>query len=106
MTVDGWLQIALFTVAIALSVRPLGGYIVRVFRGERTILGRLFGPIEWGIYRLAGIDPAAEQGWLGYALALIAFNGAGVGVLYAIQRLQGMLPLSPNIFPRSMPRWR
>jgi K+-transporting ATPase ATPase A chain len=99
LTADGWLQIGLFTVAIALLVRPLGGYMMRVFRGERTILGRLLGPIEWGIYRLAGIDPAAEQGWLGYALALIAFNGAGVGALYAIQRLQGLLPLNPQHFP-------
>ncbi len=99
MTVDGWLQIAFFTVVIALLVRPLGGYMMRVFRGERTILGRLLGPIEWGIYRLAGIDPAAEQGWLGYALALIAFNGAGLGALYALQRLQGMLPFSPQHFP-------
>ena len=53
MTVDGWLQIALFTVAIALLVRPLGGYMMRIFRGEPTILGRLLGPIEWGIYRLS-----------------------------------------------------
>jgi len=43
--------------------------------------------------------PAAEQGWLGYALALIAFNGAGLGALYAIQRLQGLLPLNPQHFP-------
>ena len=55
MTLDGWLQIAFFTVAIALLVRPLGGYMMRVFRGERTILGRFLGPIERGIYRLAGI---------------------------------------------------
>ncbi len=99
MTVDGWLQIVLFTVAIALLVRPLGGYMMRIFRGEPTFLGQLLGPIERGIYRLAGIDPAAEQGWLGYAFALIAFNGAGVGALYAIQRLQSLLPLNPQHFP-------
>jgi potassium-transporting ATPase potassium-binding subunit len=66
LTIDGWFQIALFTVAIALVVRPLGGYMMRVFRGEPTSLGRLLGPIERGIYRLAGIDPTAEQGWFGY----------------------------------------
>src|SRR6202030_4293318 len=60
---------------------------------------RLLGPIERGIYRLAGVDPAAEQGWLGYVLALIAFNSAGVGALYALQRLQGLLPLNPQHFP-------
>jgi K+-transporting ATPase ATPase A chain len=62
--------------------------MLRVFRGEPTSLGRILGPIERRTYRLAGIDPAAEQGWLGYALALIAFNGAGVGALYALQRLR------------------
>src|SRR6202030_499394 len=60
---------------------------------------RLLGPIERGIYRLAGVDPAAEQGWLGYVLALIAFNGAGVGALYTLQRLQGLLPLNLQYFP-------
>src|SRR5438128_2307682 len=44
MTANGWLQIALFTVLIALLVRPLGGYMTRVFQGEPTVLGRLFGP--------------------------------------------------------------
>jgi K+-transporting ATPase A subunit len=62
--------------------------MLRVFRGEPTSLGRILGPIERRTYRLAGIDPAAEQGWLGYALALIAFNGAGVGALYALYALQ------------------
>ena len=62
MTADGWLQIGLFIVAIALLARPLGGYMMRIFRGEPTFLGRLLGPIERGIYRLAGIDPATEQG--------------------------------------------
>jgi potassium-transporting ATPase potassium-binding subunit len=94
MTANGWLQIALFTLLVALLVRPLGGYMTRVFRGEPTALGRLLGPVERGIYRLAGIDPAAEHKWLDYALALIAFNGAGVVALYALQRLQDVLPLN------------
>jgi K+-transporting ATPase ATPase A chain len=46
MTANGWLQIALFTALIALLVRPLGGYMTRVFQGERTVLGSLFGPAE------------------------------------------------------------
>ncbi len=99
MTTNGWLQIALFTVLIALLVRPLGGYMTRVLQGEPTTLGRLLGPIERGIYRLAGIDATAEQGWLEYALALIVFNAAGVVTLYALQRVQGVLPLNPQHFP-------
>ena len=53
------------------------------------------GPTERPLYRLAGVDPREEQSWLGYALALLAFNLAGVLVLYALQRLQGGLPLNP-----------
>src|SRR5271165_1747432 len=96
MTGNGWLQIALFTLLVALLVRPLGAYMARVFRGEPTALGRLLGPVERAIYWLAGIDPTAEQKWLDYALALIAFNAAGVAALYALQRLQGVLPLNPQ----------
>jgi potassium-transporting ATPase potassium-binding subunit len=62
MTASRWLQIAPFTVLIALSVRPLGGYMTRVFQGEPTAFGRLLGPIERSIYRLTGIDATAEQG--------------------------------------------
>jgi K+-transporting ATPase A subunit len=103
MTANGWLQIALFTLLIALSVRPLGGYMMRVFQGEPTALGRLLGPIEQGIYRLAGIDATVEQRWLDYALALIAFNAAGVATLYALQRLQGVLPFNPQHFSAADP---
>ena len=99
MTVNGWIQIALFSAVIVLLVKPLGGYMTRVFRGEPTALGRLLGPIERGTYRLAGIDAAAEQGWLDYALALLVFNAVGVVALYALQRLQGLLPLNPQHFP-------
>jgi K+-transporting ATPase ATPase A chain len=98
MTANGWLQIALFTALIALLVRPLGGYMTRVFQGERTVLGSLFGPVERLVYRVAGINPTSEQRWIDYALALLAFNAAGVVVLYALQRLQGVLPLSPQNF--------
>jgi potassium-transporting ATPase potassium-binding subunit len=103
MTTNGWLQIALFTLLVALLVRPLGGYMTRVFRGEPTALGRLLGPVERGIYRLAGIDPAAEHKWLEYALALIAFNGVGVVALYALQRLQHVLPLNAQSFAAVAP---
>jgi K+-transporting ATPase ATPase A chain len=103
MTTNGWLQIAAFTLLVALLVRPLGGYMSRVFCGEPTALGRLLGPVERGIYRLAGVDATAEQSWLGYALALIAFNAMGVAALYAVQRLQSVLPLNPQNLPAVAP---
>ena len=76
---------------VAALVKPLGAYLTRVLDG--TFLA--CGPIERPLYRLAGVDPREEQSWLGYALALLAFNLAGVLVLYALQRLQGGLPLNP-----------
>jgi len=98
MTSLGWLQIALFTVLTVVLVRPLGGYMMRVFAGEPTAFGRLLGPVERSIYRFAGIDAAAEQKWYAYALALLAFNVVGVIALYALQRLQGLLPLNLQHF--------
>jgi len=97
MTAQGWLLIALFAVVLGLTVRPLGGYMTMVFNSMRTPV-RPFGPLERSIYRLAGVDPAAEQTWLQYALALIAFHLAGIVLLYALQRLQGALPLNPGDF--------
>jgi potassium-transporting ATPase potassium-binding subunit len=94
----GWLQIALFTVVVAITVRPLGGYMMRVFTGQEIAFGRFLVPVERGIYRLAGIDPTAEQEWYVYALALLAFNAIGVVALYALLRLQGLLPLNPQHF--------
>ena len=96
MTVLGWVQIALYCALIAALVRPLGGYMTRVFAGERTFLSPVLAPVERGFYRLAGIDPKAEQHWLTYAVAMLIFSFAGVASLYALQRLQAFLPLNPQ----------
>ena len=93
MTLNGWLQIALFCAIIAALTKPLGAYLTRVLEGTRALA-----PLERPLYRLAGIDPRAEQSWLGYALAMLAFNLAGFLVLYALQRLQAGLPLNPAGF--------
>jgi K+-transporting ATPase ATPase A chain len=60
-------------------------------------------PLERGLHRLAGIDPAVEQSWLAYAVALMCFHLAGIVLLYALQRLQGLLPLNPNQFSAVSP---
>ncbi|HET6305997.1 MAG TPA: potassium-transporting ATPase subunit KdpA [Rhodopila sp.] len=96
MTVNGWLQIALYCVLLTLLVKPLGGYMTRVFAGERTPLSPLLRPLERGLYRLSGIDEAEEQHWVGYAIAMLAFTLAGFVVLYALQRLQADLPFNPQ----------
>ncbi len=95
MTVNGWIQILLFCGIVVALARPLGGYLTRVFAGERTLLSPLFVPIERGLYRLAGMREDEEQGWVAYATALLLFNLAGFLLLYALLRLQEVLPFNP-----------
>ncbi len=96
MTLNGWLQITLYCVLLLLITKPLGGYMTRVFRGERTVLSPVLRPVERGFYWLAGVDEAEEQHWIGYTIAMLAFTFAGFVVLYALQRLQSLLPFNPQ----------
>ena len=98
MTWQGWLQIGLVLALVAVAIKPLGLYMARTFAGERTFLSPVLGPVERGFYRLAGLDPKGEQGWLGYAIGVLMFSFFGVLLLYAILRLQGSLPLNPQGF--------
>ncbi|MGQ3214468.1 potassium-transporting ATPase subunit KdpA [Shinella sp.] len=95
MTLNGWLQILLFCGIVLALVKPLGAYMTRVFAGERTFLSPILVPIERGLYTLAGTSDREEQRWTGYAFAMLAFNLAGLLLLYGLQRMQGMLPLNP-----------
>ena len=81
---------------IAGLTKPLGFYMARVFAGERTVLRPVLGPIEKVLYRVAGVDPAKEQSWLDYAFSFLAFNLFGILALYALQRLQLLLPFNPQ----------
>jgi len=96
MNASGWLQIALYAAVLLALVRPLGAYMARVYQGERTVLDPLVGPLERTVYRLCGVDPSAEMGWKAYAFGVLAFSAAGLAALYALQRLQGLLPLNPE----------
>ena len=95
MTLNGWIQIALFCAVVLALVKPLGLYMTRVFTGARTPLSPVLGPVERGLYRAAGIGPDHEQTWLGYGLAMLAFHALGFALLYGILRLQDVLPLNP-----------
>ncbi len=96
MTLNGWLQVALFCALLMLLTKPLGGYMTRVFAGERTPLSPVLRPVERGLYWISGVDEAEEQHWLSYAIAMLAFSFTGFVVLYALQRLQAVLPLNPR----------
>lgn len=95
MTLNGWIQILVFCGIVVLLVKPLGGYMHRVFNGDRTLLSPVLGPLERGLYRICGTSEREEQHWTAYAAALLLFNLAGFLVLYMLQRLQGSLPYNP-----------
>src|ERR1700758_605810 len=96
MTIEGWIQIALFSVIVILITRPLGGYMTSVFAGERTFLSSLLRPVERAVYWCCGVDENEEQHWLTYAVSLLFFSIAGFVTLYALQRLQWYLPFNPQ----------
>ena len=96
MTLAGWAQIVLFAVIVLALARPVGGFMTRVFAGERTFLSPALRPVERGCYALAGVDEGQEQDWLTYALAMLAFSTVGCLVLYLLERAQGVLPLNPQ----------
>jgi potassium-transporting ATPase potassium-binding subunit len=98
MTANGWFQILLYSVSILAVTKPLGVYMYRVFEGDRQPLPRCFGPIDRLLCRSCGVDPTREQTWTEYTLALLLFSALGVLVTYAMQRLQGVLPLNPQGF--------
>ena len=103
MTILGWAQIALYCLIIVALARPLGGFMTRLFAGERTLLSPVLGPVERGFYRAADVDERSEQHWVTYGLAMLAFNALGFLLLYGLQRLQGVLPLNPQEMAATSP---
>jgi len=99
MTVNGWIQIALYCAIIIAITAPFGGYMTRVFNGERTLLSPLLRPLERLFYVVSGVDEKEDQHWVTYAIAMLAFSMAGFLSLYALQRLQALLPFNPQNLP-------
>ncbi|HUB64311.1 MAG TPA: potassium-transporting ATPase subunit KdpA [Methylocella sp.] len=96
MTANGFVQIALYCVVVTLLVKPLGYYMTRVFNGERTFLSPILRPLEQFFYSLSRVNEREEQNWLGYGLAMLTFSVMGFLALYALQRLQAVLPFNPQ----------
>jgi K+-transporting ATPase ATPase A chain len=98
MTCNGYIQLALYMVVLLALARPLGGFMARVYTGQPSGLDRVLGPLERLIYRLCGVRAAEEMSWQTYAIAMLLFNLLGFLTVYALQRLQGVLPLNPQGF--------
>ena len=95
MTAIGWIQIILYCAIIVALVKPLGWYMTRVFNGERTFLSPILRPVEAGLYWVGGVDERREQHWLTYTVAMLLFHVGGFLIIYALMRLQAVLPFNP-----------
>jgi potassium-transporting ATPase potassium-binding subunit len=98
MNIYSWIQLVFYMIVLLALAKPLGTFMAKVYQGEKTFLDPVFGPVERLIYRLAGVHADEEMNWKVYAIALMLFNVLGLLVVYALQRLQGYLPLNPQGF--------
>ena len=95
MTFIGWLQIIIYCAIIVAIVPFLGGYMTRVFNGERTFLSPVLRPVERALYVVGGVDEKHEQHWLTYTIGMLFFHVGGFLILYALMRFQAVLPYNP-----------
>jgi K+-transporting ATPase ATPase A chain len=105
MTANGWLQIAIYCIALIAITKPMGVYIARVFAREYTFMDRVCRPLERLIYRLTFVDQNREMRWTEYSTAMLVFSAVTLVVTYIMQRVQTWLPFNPqqlaNIVPHS-----
>ena len=95
MTTIGWIQILLYCAIIVAITPVLGGYMTRVFNGERTFLSPVLRPVEAAIYWAGGVDEKREQHWLMYVVGMLLFHVGGFLILYVLMRVQALLPFNP-----------
>ena len=95
MTTIGWIQILLYCAIIVAITPVLGGYMTRVFNGERTFLSPVLRPVEAAIYWTGGVDEKREQHWLMYVVGMLLFHVGGFLILYVLMRVQALLPFNP-----------
>jgi len=98
MTLNDVLQILIYLGVLLALTKPLGAYMARVYEGEPTLLDPVIGPLERFLYRAAGVRADEGMRWKTYTLAMLVFNGLSLLVVYAVQRLQGLLPFNPQEF--------
>jgi K+-transporting ATPase ATPase A chain len=96
MTANGWFQMAAFFLVVLAVTKPLGIFMARVFSSEKTILDPVLRPVERLLYRLTGVDESREMRWTEYTVSMLLFSGVSMILLYALERMQGWLPLNPQ----------
>ncbi|WP_031220790.1 potassium-transporting ATPase subunit KdpA, partial [Asticcacaulis benevestitus] len=103
ITGNSWLQLALYMAVLLACVVPLGGYMAKVFQGEKTFMSPVLGWLENGFYALSGIDRDKDMSWKDYAIATLVFSAISFVLLYAVLVFQNLLPLNPQKLPGLTP---
>ncbi|RZU42316.1 potassium-transporting ATPase subunit KdpA [Edaphobacter modestus] len=96
MSLNGWLQIAIFLATVLLLAKPMGSYMTSVFERRKTFLDVILVPCERLLYRLTGVKADEEMTWGEYAISMLVFSAATLVLTYVVQRLQHLLPLNPQ----------
>lgn len=96
MSPDAFVLLVVYVALLVALAKPLGGYMARVYAGEASVAQRVLGPIERALYRVLRIDPREEMTFKTYAISVLAFNAVGILFVYALQRLQSLLPQNPE----------
>jgi K+-transporting ATPase ATPase A chain len=99
MSLNGWLQIAVFIAAVLLLAKPMGSFMTSVFERRRTFLDPILVPCERLLYRVTGVNPDEEMSWMQYGVAMLIFSAASLMLTYLVQRLQHILPLNTQHLP-------
>lgn len=99
MSLNGWLQIAVFIAAVLLLAKPMGSFMTSVFERRRTFLDPVLVPCERMLYRVTGVNPDEEMNWMQYGVAMLIFSAASLMLTYIVQRLQHILPLNSQHLP-------
>lgn len=102
MSGNSVLQLLIYMTALLALAKPLGVYMARVYLGDSP-LNRTFAPVERALYRLSGVNSEQEMHWTAYAASMLVFNVLGALTVYALQRMQGYLPLNPQHLPNVSP---
>jgi K+-transporting ATPase ATPase A chain len=101
MSGTGWIQLLLFLIGLAVITKPMGIYLLRVLdpdqEGGMGFLEKIFGPVEWLVYKIGRVDPKKQQNWKQYALAMLMLGMVTTVMSYGLFRLQDKLPLKQNM---------
>ena len=96
MTAQGWFQIGVYFLAVLALTKPMGAYMARVFRREKTVFDPVARPVERALYRLTGVDESRDMRWTEYAISMLLFSAVSMLLLYLMQRVQQVLPFNPQ----------